>query len=85
LLAFPENPGATDSAATTGMFPNLNVVLGSTCEAGRRATQLDQALDDATLAKLTRPLHVFTGLQFEEIKPVGGDVLLVGDCAKPLA
>ena len=46
--------------------------------------QLDQALVDGTPAKLTRPLHVFTGLQSEEIKPVDGDVILVGDCAKPL-
>ena len=71
-----------------GPFPNVNVVMGSTCEAGCRAIlriQLDQALADGTLAKLKRPLHVFTGLQFEEIKPVeGADVLLVGDCAKPL-
>ncbi len=67
-----------------GPFPNVNVVMGSTCEAGCRAIlriQLDQALADGTLAKLKRPLHVFTGLQFEEIKPVeGADVLLVGDC-----
>jgi uncharacterized protein (DUF362 family) len=70
-----------------GKFPNVNVVMGSTCEAGCRAIvrmQLDQALVDGTLAKLQRPLHVFTGLQFEEIKPVDGDVILVGDCAKPL-
>jgi hypothetical protein len=61
--------------------------MGSTCEAGCRAIvrmQLDQALVDGTLAKLQRPLHVFTGLQFEQIKPVDGDVILVGDCAKPL-
>ena len=70
-----------------GPFPNVNVVMGSTCEAGCKAIvrmQLDQALEDGTLAKLTRPLHIFTGLQFEEIKPVDGDVILVGDCAKPL-
>jgi uncharacterized protein (DUF362 family) len=71
-----------------GPFSNVNVVMGSTCEAGCRAIlriQLDQALADGTLAKLKRPLHVFTGLQFEEIKPVeGADVLLVGDCARPL-
>ena len=71
-----------------GPFPNVNVVMGSTCEAGCKAIvrmQLDQALADGTLAKLKRPLHVFTGLQFEEIRPVeGADVVLVGDCAKPL-
>ena len=46
--------------------------MGSTCEAGCRAIvriQFDQALADGTLAKLDRPLHIFTGLQFEEIKP----------------
>jgi len=61
--------------------------MGSTCEAGCRAIvrmQLDQALADGTLVQLKRPLHIFTGLQFEEIKPVQGDVILVGDCAKPL-
>jgi hypothetical protein len=61
--------------------------MGSTCEAGCKAIvrmQLDQALADGTLARLTGPLYVFTGLQFEEIKPVDGDVILVGDCAKPL-
>jgi uncharacterized protein (DUF362 family) len=71
-----------------GPFPNVNVVMGSTCEAGCKAIvrmQLDQALADGTLAKLKRPLHVFTGLQFEEIRPVeGADIILVGDCAKPL-
>ena len=46
--------------------------------------QLDQAKENGTLAKLKRPLYVFTGLQFEEVKPVDGDVILVGDCAKPL-
>ena len=47
--------------------------------------QLDQLHADGTLAKLERPLHVFTGLQFDSSpKPVDGDVILVGDCAKPL-
>ena len=75
------------STVLQGKFPNVNVVMGSTCEAGCKAIlrmQLDQALADGTLAKLKTPLHIFTGLQFEEIKPVDGDVLLVGDCAKPL-
>jgi hypothetical protein len=70
-----------------GPFPNVNVVMGSTCEAGCRAIvrmQLDQALANGSLHQLKRPLYVFTGLQFEEIKPVDGDVILVGDCAKPL-
>jgi hypothetical protein len=34
------------------------------------------------LDKLKRPLHVFTGLQFHDIKEVDGDVIVVGDCAK---
>ena len=45
--------------------------------------QLDQLQADGTLAKLKRPLYVFTGLQFEEkITEVDGDVIMVGDCAK---
>ena len=70
-----------------GPFPNVKVIMGSTCEAGCKAIvrmQLDQAKADGTLDKLKRPLYVFTGLQFEEVKPVDGDVILVGDCAKPL-
>ena len=41
---------------------------------------------DGTLDKLKRPLHIFTGLQFEHhtMEPVEGDVLVVGDCAKPM-
>jgi len=70
-----------------GPFPNVNVVMGSTCEAGCKAIvrmQLDQAKQNGTLAQLKRPLYIFTGLQFEEVRPVDGDVILVGDCAKPL-
>jgi hypothetical protein len=69
-----------------GQYPNVNLIMGSTCEAGCRAIvriQLDQLHADGTLAKLKRPLYVFTGLQFEEkITEVDGDVLVVGDCAK---
>jgi len=69
-----------------GQYPNVNLVMGSTCEAGCRAIvriQLDQLQADGTLARLKRPLYVFTGLQFEEkITHVDGDVLIVGDCAK---
>jgi uncharacterized protein (DUF362 family) len=75
------------NATLQGPFPNVNVIMGSTCDAGCKAIvrmQLDQAKEDGTLAKLKRPLYVFTGLQFEEVKPVDGDVILVGDCAKPL-
>ena len=68
-----------------GPFPNVKLVMGSTCEAGCKAIvrmQLDQAKENGTLAKLKRPLYIFTGLQFEQIKPVDGDVIVVGDCAK---
>lgn len=69
-----------------GQYPNVNLIMGSTCEAGCRAIvriQLDQLHADGTLAKLKRPLYVFTGLQFEEkITEVDGDVIIVGDCAK---
>src|SRR5262249_39758930 len=70
-----------------GQYPNVNVVMGSTCEAGGKAIvriQLDQLQGDGTLQKRDRPLYVCTGLQFEEIKPVDGHVLVVGDCAKPV-
>jgi hypothetical protein len=69
----------------TGQFPNVNVTMGNTCEAGCKAIvriQLDQLQADGTLANLKRPLHVFTGLQFHDIKEVDGDVIVVGDCAK---
>jgi uncharacterized protein (DUF362 family) len=76
------------STILQGEYPNTNVVMGSTCEAGCKAIvriQLDQLKADGTLDKLKRPLYVFTGLQFEErILPVDGDVLVVGDCAKPV-
>ena len=61
--------------------------MGSTCEAGCKAIvriQLDQLKADGTLGRLKRPLYVFTGLQFEQIQPVDGDVIVVGDCAKPV-
>jgi len=71
-----------------GQHPKVNVVMGSACEAGCRAIvkiQLDQMQADGTLDKLQKPLHIFTGLQFaDHIKQVDGDVLLIGDCAKPL-
>jgi uncharacterized protein (DUF362 family) len=76
------------STILQGQYPNVKVVMGSTCEAGCKAIvriQLDQLKADGTLARLKRPLYVFTGLQFEErIQPVDGDVIVVGDCAKPV-
>ena len=69
-----------------GQYPNVNLTMGSTCEAGCKAIvriQLDQLQADGTLERLERPLHIFTGLQFNpSTKPVEGDVIIVGDCAK---
>lgn len=69
-----------------GQYPNVNLTMGSTCEAGCKAIvriQLDQLQADGTLGRLERPLHIFTGLQFDShTKPVEGDVIVVGDCAK---
>jgi uncharacterized protein (DUF362 family) len=69
-----------------GKFPNVQLIMGNCCEAGCRAIvrmQLDQLKVDGTLARLKRPLYVFTGLQFEpNLKEVDGDVVIVGDCAK---
>jgi uncharacterized protein (DUF362 family) len=68
-----------------GQFKNVNLTMGNCCEAGCRAIvriQLDQLAADGTLDKLQRPLHIFTGLQFHDIKEVEGDVIVVGDCAK---
>jgi len=68
-----------------GQFPNVNLTMGNTCEAGCKAIvriQLDQLQADGTLDKLKRPIHIFTGLQFHDIKEVDGDVIVVGDCAK---
>jgi hypothetical protein len=70
-----------------GQYKNVNVIMGSTCEAGCKAIvriQLDQLQADGTLGRSKRPLYVFTGLQFEQIQPVDGDVIVVGDCAKPV-
>jgi uncharacterized protein (DUF362 family) len=68
-----------------GAFPNVKLTMGNTCEAGCKAIvriQLDQLKADGTLDNLKRPLHIFTGLQFHDIKEVDGDVIVVGDCAK---
>ena len=69
-----------------GIFPNVNVVVGSACEPGCRVLVrmgLDALLVDGTLKNLKRPLTIFTGRQFEPyIKDVEGDVIVYGDCAK---
>ena len=71
-----------------GKFPNVNLVVGSACEPGCRALvrmALDQLQADGTLGKLQRPLHIFTGLQFENhIQKVDGDAIVYGDCAKSM-
>jgi uncharacterized protein (DUF362 family) len=74
------------STILQGQYPNVNLVMGSTCEAGCKAIvriQLDQLKADGTLDRLEKPLTIFTGLQFEQhINKVEGEVLVVGDCAK---
>jgi hypothetical protein len=74
------------STILQGQYPNVNLVMGSTCEAGCKAIvriQLDQLKADGTLDRLEKPLTIFTGLQFEQhISKVEGEVLVVGDCAK---
>ena len=71
-----------------GQYPNVNVVMGSDCDAGCKAVvriQLDQLQADGTLKKLKRPLYVFSGIQFEPVvKPTEGDIIVVGDCAKSM-
>lgn len=81
-----KRPFRRQNTVLQGQYPNVNVTMGCTCEAGCKAIvriQLDQLYADGTLAKLERPLHVFTGLQFDpSAKKVDGDVIVVGDCAK---
>src|SRR5262249_51340262 len=76
------------STIVKGQSPNVSVIMGWSCEAGCKAIvriQLDQLKAAGTLDRLQRPLCVFTGLQFEpQIQPVDGDVIVVGDCAKPV-
>ena len=71
-----------------GVFPNVNVVVGSACEPGCRVLvrmALDGCLEQGILAKLKRPLTIFTGLQFEPyLKDAEGDVIIYGDCAKKM-
>ncbi len=71
-----------------GLHPNAVVTMGCTCEAGCKAIvrmNLDQLKADGTLDRLERPLHIFTGLQFDQsAAKVKGDVIVVGDCAKSM-
>ena len=69
-----------------GQYPNVNLVMGSTCEAGCKAIvriQLDQLQADGTLERLESPLHrLHRPAVRAHIKKVEGDVIVVGDCAK---
>jgi hypothetical protein len=73
------------STVLQGQYPNVNVVMGSDCDAGCKAIvriQLDQLQADGTLETLKRPLYVFAGIQFEKFQPVvkrqTRDVIVVG-------
>jgi uncharacterized protein (DUF362 family) len=79
------------STVLQGQYPNVNIVMGSDCDAGCKAIvriQFDQLQADGTLETLKRPLYVFAGEQFENfqpvVKPSDGDVIVVGDCAKSM-
>jgi hypothetical protein len=69
-----------------GIFPNVNVVVGSACRPGCQVLvrmALDELLVTGKLKELKRPLTIFTGKQFEPyLKDVEGDVIVYGDCAK---
>jgi uncharacterized protein (DUF362 family) len=69
-----------------GIFPNVNIVVGSACEPGCRVLvrmALDELLVNDNLKDLKRPLTIFTGKQFEPfVKDLEGDVIVYGDCAK---
>lgn len=71
-----------------GVFPNVNVIVGAACVPGCTALvrmALDALYVDGTLAKLKRPLTIFTGKQFEPlVKDAQGDVIIYGDCAAPM-
>lgn len=69
-----------------GVFPNVNVIVGSACEPGCRVLvrmALDGLYVGGVLQKLKRPVTIITGTQFEPyIKDAAGDVIIYGDCAK---
>jgi uncharacterized protein (DUF362 family) len=71
-----------------GIFPNVNIVVGSACEPGCRVLvrmALDACLTSGALKKLKRPLTIFTGVQFEPyLDKAEGDVIVFGDCAKKM-
>jgi hypothetical protein len=69
-----------------GVFPNVNVIIGSACEPGCKALvrmALDAVWVDGTLNKLKEPITIFVGKQFEPyIKNAEGNIIVYGDCAK---
>jgi uncharacterized protein (DUF362 family) len=71
-----------------GIFPNVNIIVGSACEPGCRVLvrmALDELLVKDKLKCLKRPLTIFTGKQFEPyLKNIEGDVIVYGDCAKDM-
>ena len=71
-----------------GVFPNVNIVVGSACEPGCRVLvrmALDACKVSGLLQKLQRPLTIFTGRQFEPyLDKVEGDIIVYGDCAKKM-
>jgi uncharacterized protein (DUF362 family) len=71
-----------------GVFPNVNVVVGSACEPGCRVLvrmALDELLVKDKFKDLKRPLTIFTGVQFEPyLKDLEGDIIVYGDCAKKM-
>ena len=71
-----------------GVFPNMNFVMGAACEPGCRALlriQMDMLFTEGTLDKLTQPVTVIVGKQFEPyVTDIKGQVVIYGDCAKPM-
>ena len=71
-----------------GIFPNVNVIVGSACEPGCRVLvrmALDELLVKDKLKDLKRPLTIFTGVQFEPyLKDLEVDIIVYGDCAKKM-
>jgi hypothetical protein len=69
-------------------YPLVNVIVGNACEPGCRVLvrmALDGCHVDGTLAKLKRPLHIFTGVQFDPLyKDLEGDIIIYGECASKM-
>ena len=74
--------------ALAGVFDNVNVIVGSACEPGCRVLvrmALDALKVNGTLERRTKPLTVFTGLQFPPyVTDAEGDIVVYGDCAKKM-